>query len=69
MFTDMCELLLSSEAKVVTHVDAKGTRTTCTVEGVLCTGNADITRRLKYIKHILYELIHPPTAYKNAAEM
>ena len=58
VFFDRSEVLLSSEAKIVTYVNKIGDRSEHTLEEVLQTGRADIAKRLKYTKDILYRLIN-----------
>lgn len=55
------EVLLSSEAKIVTYVNKVGERTEHTLGEVVNTGRADIAKRLKYTKDILYRLINLQT--------
>jgi len=61
VFFDKSEVLLSSEAKIVTYVNKVGERTEHTLGEVLSTGRADIAKRLKYTKDILYRLINLQT--------
>jgi polo-like kinase 1 len=58
VFFDRSEVLLSSEARVVTFVSKAGIRTEHTLEEVLHTGRTDIAKRLKYTKDIMYRLIN-----------
>ena len=58
VFFDRTEVLLSSEARVVTYLDKQGLRIQHSLDEVLRTGRADITKRLRYTKDIMYRLIH-----------
>lgn len=57
VFFDRSEVLLSSEARVVTYVNKQGTREDHSLEDVLHAGRTDIAKRLKYTKDIMYRLI------------
>lgn len=61
VFFDKSEVLLSSEAKIVTYVNKSGERSEHTLNDVLSTERADIAKRLKYTKDILYRLINLQT--------
>lgn len=60
VFFDQSEVLLSSEARVVTYVSKSGARSDHTLDEVLHTGRYDIAKRLKYTKDIMYRLISMP---------
>jgi len=57
VFFDHTEVLLSSEAKLVTYVDKQRNRSTHSLGAVMKEPRADIAKRLKYTKDILYQLI------------
>ena len=57
VFFDRSEVLLSSEARVVTYVNKQGEREDHSLEDVLHAGRTDIAKRLKYTKDIMYRLI------------
>ena len=57
MFLDNTEVLLSSEARVVTFADKAGARRTLGLAEVVDAPRSDITKRLKYTKDILRQLI------------
>jgi len=57
VFFDHTEVLLSSEAKLVTYVDKTRNRSTHSLSAVMKEPRADIAKRLKYTKDILYQLI------------
>ena len=52
------EILLSSDARIVTYVNKSAERSEHTLNDVLTTERADIAKRLKYTKDILYRLIN-----------
>jgi len=54
-FHDHTEIILSSEARVVTYMDKKGTRSTYPLVNI--PPQQDLVKRLKYTKEILYQLI------------
>jgi polo-like kinase 1 len=56
------EVILSSEAKIVTYVTKNNERSEHTLNEVLSTGRSDIAKRLKYTKDILYRLINLQSA-------
>ncbi len=58
VFFDRSEVLLSSEARVVTYVNKQGHREDHSLEDVLHTGRTDIAKRLKYTKDIMHRLIN-----------
>mmetsp|Transcript_48848 Transcript_48848/g.147179 ORF Transcript_48848/g.147179 Transcript_48848/m.147179 type:complete len:1011 (-) Transcript_48848:184-3216(-) len=57
VFYDHTEILLSSEARVITYVDKKHRRITYHLDEIMMTPNAEISKRLKYTKDILQQLI------------
>jgi polo-like kinase 1 len=57
MFLDNTEVLLSSEATVVTYADKQGLRKSMALQEVMEQGRSDIIKRLKYTKDILRQLI------------
>lgn len=57
VFYDHTEILLSSEARVITYVDKKHRRITYHLDEIMNTPNAEISKRLKYTKDILQQLI------------
>lgn len=58
VFYDHTEILLSSEAKIVTYVNKKHERETYRLEDVmLATEHSDIKKRLKYTEGILQQLV------------
>lgn len=54
-FHDHTEIILSSEARVVTYMDKKGGRSTYPLVNI--PPQQDLVKRLKYTKEILYQLI------------
>lgn len=56
-FYDHSEILLSSEARVVTYVDKTGQRSTHLLRDVMRDNRPDIAKRLRYTKDILHQLI------------
>ena len=54
-FHDHTEIILSSEARVVTYMDKQGTRSTYPLVSI--PPQQDLVKRLKYTKEILYQLI------------
>eukprot|EP01032_Pedospumella_encystans_P018691 gene18691-21270_t len=57
VFFDRSEVLVSAEARVITHVSKLGQRTEHTIDNVLASGRADIAKRLKYTKDVISRLI------------
>jgi polo-like kinase 1 len=57
MFLDNTEIMLSNDARVVTYLDKQGVRKTMSLTEVVQSPRADITKRLKYTKDILRQLI------------
>lgn len=62
-FFDNSEILLSSEARVVTYVDTQGQRSSYTLGRVMHEQREDIMRKLKYTKDILYQMIDGTAGY------
>lgn len=62
-FFDNSEILLSSEARVVTYVDTQGRRSSHTLRRVMHEQRDDIMRKLKYTKDILYQMIDGTAGY------
>jgi hypothetical protein len=69
VFYDRSEVLLSSEARMVTYVNKQGQRSEHSLDDVLLTGRLDIAKRLKYTKDIMHRLINsaPSTATTTGA--
>ena len=57
MFLDNTEVILSSEARIITFADKSGNRRTYAVGEIVKEPRSDITKRLKYTKDILRQLI------------
>ena len=57
VFYDKTEVLLFSEARLVTYVDKTGERTTYPIQEITKNPNGDVGKRLKYAKDILQQLI------------
>jgi hypothetical protein len=57
VFFDRSEIILSSEARVVTYVNKQGKREGYPLENILNSGRSDIAKRLKYTKDIMGRLI------------
>lgn len=57
MFLDNTEVILSSEARIITFADKHGHRRTYSVAEITRDPRTDITKRLKYTKDILRQLI------------
>jgi len=53
------EVLLSSEAQIITYVNKLGERSEHFVQDIAYQGREDIAKRLKYAKDIMYRLITP----------
>lgn len=58
VFFDQSEILLSSEARVVSFVNKDGQRSSHTLDSVFRNGRTDIAKRLKYTKDIMSRLIN-----------
>lgn len=56
-FFDSTEIVLSSEAKLVTYVDKLHNRETFNLSTILKAHRNDVAKRLKYTKDILHQLI------------
>jgi hypothetical protein len=57
MFLDNTEVILSSEARIITFADKAGNRRTYSVGEIVKEPRSDISKRLKYTKDILRQLI------------
>mmetsp|Transcript_42857 Transcript_42857/g.93204 ORF Transcript_42857/g.93204 Transcript_42857/m.93204 type:complete len:86 (+) Transcript_42857:1608-1865(+) len=56
-FQDHTEIILSSEARVVTYVNKKGRRSTHPLSNALESTNMEMSKRLKYTKDILTHML------------
>ena len=56
-FFDETEIILASQAKLVTYVDKTGKRSTHSLYDITRSKRTDISKRLKYTKDILQQLI------------
>lgn len=56
-FQDHTEIILSSEARVVTYVNKKGRRSTHPLSTALESSNMEMNKRLKYTKDILTHML------------
>lgn len=56
-FQDHTEIILSSEARVVTYVNKKGRRSTHPLSTALESTNIEMSKRLKYTKDILTHML------------
>ena len=56
-FFDETEIILASQAKLVTYVDKEGKRSTHSLYDITRSKRTDISKRLKYTKDILQQLI------------
>lgn len=56
-FHDGTEIILSSEARLVTYTDAQRERKTFPLSTLVNNPQVDVSKRLKYTKDILYQLI------------
>jgi polo-like kinase 1 len=56
-FFDNSEIVLSSEARLITYVDKQRNRNTFTLNTIMQNSRPDIAKRLKYTKDILYQMI------------
>ena len=56
-FQDDTEIILSSEARLVTYTDTRGERRTFPLNDLVNNPQAEVSKRLKYTKDILYQLI------------
>lgn len=52
------EILLSSEANIVTYVNKQAVRSVHSLDEVMVSGRVDIAKRLRYTKDIMYRLIN-----------
>lgn len=51
------EVLLSSEAQIITYVNKTGERSEHALNDIMLAGRVDIAKRLKYTKDIMHRLI------------
>jgi len=56
-FQDHTEIILSSEARVVTYVNKRGRRSTHHLSSALESNNLEMSKRLKYTKDILTHML------------
>ena len=56
-FLDQTEIILSSETKIVTYMDKKGQLSTYPLNTALDSSNYEMTKRLKYTKQILMQML------------
>lgn len=61
VFYDRSEVLLSSEARIITYVNKSGERSEHSLDDVMLAGRVDIAKRLKYTKDIMHRLINTQT--------
>ena len=64
-FTDKTVIILSSEQKLVTYINAKGEKSEYPLATALDSKNSDMAKRLKYTKEILTHMLNgttPPTS-------
>ena len=59
-FQDHTEIILSSETRMVTYVNKKGERNTYPLSNALESTNQEMTKRLKYTKEILSNMLTAP---------
>jgi polo-like kinase 1 len=59
-FQDHTEIILSSETKLVTYVNKAGERNTYPLPTALDSSNAEMSKRLKYTKDILSQMVAGP---------
>lgn len=57
VFYDKTEIILSSESKMVTYVDAQGVWEQYPINSALESNNYQMTKRLKYTKEILTQML------------
>ncbi|CAM9916511.1 unnamed protein product [Choristocarpus tenellus] len=57
VFSDMTEMLLSKEACLVTYVNKEGHRESHSLKRMLEEGRTDITKRLRYTKEMMAQLL------------
>lgn len=53
----LSEVLLSSEAQIITYVNKTGERSEHALNDIMLAGRVDIAKRLKYTKDIMHRLI------------
>jgi len=58
-FQDHTEVILATDVKTVTYVDKKGERNTYPMAVAEVSSNQEMTKRLKYTKDILNNMINP----------
>lgn len=63
-FQDHTELILATDLKTVTYVNKKGERNTYQMAIAEESSNQEMTKRLKYTKDILNNVINPSSAAK-----
>ncbi|EGR33498.1 polo-like kinase 1, putative [Ichthyophthirius multifiliis] len=63
-FVDKTEILLSSEQKMVTYLDKKGNRSNYPLATALENQNTEMSKRLKYTKDILTQILDNKTKAK-----
>jgi hypothetical protein len=56
-FEDRTEIILNSESREIEYVNKKGSRETFALNTALDSGNAEMTKRLKYTKDILMRML------------
>lgn len=64
-FTDKTVIVLSSEQKLVTYINAKGEKSEYPLATALDSRNADMAKRLKYTKEILTHMLNGTTPFAN----
>lgn len=57
-FTDLTEIILNSEKKIVTYVNKKGERSHHPLSTALESPNQEMSKRLKYTKDILTHMLN-----------
>ena len=57
VFFDHTELILSAGARLITYVDKHGDRTTFSLNNIAAEANSEISKRLRYAKDIMHQLI------------
>eukprot|EP01017_Pseudomicrothorax_dubius_P045733 TRINITY_DN794_c0_g1_i1.p1 TRINITY_DN794_c0_g1~~TRINITY_DN794_c0_g1_i1.p1 ORF type:complete len:643 (-),score=160.85 TRINITY_DN794_c0_g1_i1:66-1994(-) len=67
-FKDKTEIILSSESKTVTYVNKKGERSHYPLATALESTNQEMTKRLKYTKEILTQMLNANQAPANPLE-
>ncbi|OMJ68188.1 hypothetical protein SteCoe_34439 [Stentor coeruleus] len=64
-FQDHTEMILSPESRMITYINKKGERSTCTVTNAFQSTNLEMTKRLKYVYQILLNIVNSPTQQEN----